>query len=873
MPCLAHIHPSTHINSTHPPTPTTPTQSQLLLHLSFELANETKQEGGRQLAGLYLKNTITAKDPATKDFKRQRWLSNVDAAIKVQIKTVVLQALQSINHRAGSTAAQVVGAIGAVELPLGQWEGLLQALLHNVINTTSDTVRVSTLQALGYICEDLSMEIGPQQEVPQKETDIILTAIVDGIRNDRPAEVRLAAATALCNSLEFCRRNMEKDGERNMIMQVICEATQCEDARVKKKAFECIAAVANLYYEKLQPYITALFELTLTCIKEGSSDAVFQAIEFWNTLCEEEMDIVEEIREYQEFGNVAGAEPDQAPRQCFLYVENALPHLVPLLTELLAKQDEHHDEDTWNVAMAGGTCLSLVAQTVEDKILPFVVQFVVTNISHAEWRLRDAATMAFGSILDGPSSESLAQMVQGALPYLVQGLQDAHPLVKDTSAWTIGKVFELHWRCVPQEHLGAVVQALLQALGDAAPAVANKACFAIYNLAAGRVGEDYQATNPSTNYLSPFFPHLVEKLLCIAERPDGSECNLRAAAYEAVNMLVTNAAPDCYELIGQQVVPLLLMRLQQTFQMSDLTMEAKEELWNLQSLLCGTLMTCTQKLERNIAPYADKMMELLLEVFRRHRHASAHEEAFMAVGALADKLEGDFLKYMPHFQEFLHAGLRNYEDAQVCIVAVGVVGDLSRALEKKLAPFCDPIIEIFLVNLRNQDVSRAVKPHILACFGDVALQIGGEFERFLHVTMTILGQAAMTTSNYNADDDEMVEHINHLRESILDAYTGIVQGLSADNKQGLLVQPAYLQPLVSLLMAISEDPNSEEAVLKRSIGLVGDLGSKLGDKVAAAIGFNNLWVQHLYKNIDEYSDETKKIASYTRSVLERLVIR
>jgi importin subunit beta-1 len=143
------------------------------------------------------------------------------------------------------------------------------------------------------------MEIGPQQEVPQKETDIILTAIVDGIRNDRPAEVRLAAATALCNSLEFCRRNMEKDGERNMIMQVICEATQCEDARVKKKAFECIAAVANLYYDKLQPYITALFELTLTCIKEGSSEAVFQAVEFWNTLCEEEMDILEEIREYQ----------------------------------------------------------------------------------------------------------------------------------------------------------------------------------------------------------------------------------------------------------------------------------------------------------------------------------------------------------------------------------------------------------------------------------------------------------------------------------------------------------------------------------------------------------------------------------------------
>lgn len=377
----------------------------------------------------------------------------------------------------------------------------------------------------------------------------------------------------------------------------------------------------------------------------------------------QELDIQEEIREYQEYHST---DPSvSAPRHCFLYVENALPHLVPLLTETLTKQDEHHDEDSWNIAMAGGTCLSLVAQTVEDKILPHVLNFVVTNISNTDWRLREAATMAFGSILDGPSSEALRQMVSGALPYLVQGLNDAHPLVKDTSAWTIGKIFELHYACVPMEALPTVVEALRQALDDPVPAVANKACFAIYNLAHDRVSSCYPASTPSTNYLTPYFPHLVDKLLGITERPDAGEANLRAAAYEAVNMLISNAAPDCNELVGQHVVPLLLQRLQQTFQMSDLTMDAKEELWNLQSLLCGTLMTCTQKLEKNINVYADKMMELYLEVFRRHRHASAHEEAFMAVGALADKLEGDFIKYMPHFQEYLAAGLRNYEDTQV----------------------------------------------------------------------------------------------------------------------------------------------------------------------------------------------------------------
>ena len=78
-----------------------------------------------------------------------------------------------------------------------------------------------SVQALGYICEDLSLDV--TQEVPpdwKKDTDQILTAIVDGIQASRPPEVRLAAAQALRNSLEFCKGNMDNEGERNVIMQV-----------------------------------------------------------------------------------------------------------------------------------------------------------------------------------------------------------------------------------------------------------------------------------------------------------------------------------------------------------------------------------------------------------------------------------------------------------------------------------------------------------------------------------------------------------------------------------------------------------------------------------------------------------------------------
>ncbi len=64
-------------------------------------------------------------------------------------------------------------------------------------------------------------------------------------------------------------------------------------------------------------------------------------------------------------------------------------------------------------------------------------------------------------------------------------------------------------------------------------------------------------------------------------------------------------------------------------------MDDKEEQNELQSLLCGVLQVITQKISDGIKPWADKMMMLYLQVFSS-KSASVHEEALMAVGAIAN---------------------------------------------------------------------------------------------------------------------------------------------------------------------------------------------------------------------------------------------
>jgi importin subunit beta-1 len=66
---------------------------------------------------------------------------------------------------------------------------------------------------------------------------------------------------------------------------------------------------------------------------------------------------------------------------------------------------------------------------------------------------------------------------------------------------------------------------------------------------------------------------------------------------------------------------------------------------------------------------------------------------------------------------------------QVCQVSVGVLGDMCRAIGPLVAPYCDEFVNILLIDLSNPNLERSVNPHIIACFGDVALALKGRHIR------------------------------------------------------------------------------------------------------------------------------------------------
>lgn len=189
---------------------------------------------------------------------------------------------------------------------------------------------------------------------------------------------------------------------------------------------------------------------------------------------------------------------------------------------------------------------------------------------------------------------------------------------------------------------------------------------------------------------------------------------------------------------------------------------------------------------------------------------------------------------MPHFRPFLSLGLSNYEEHQVCAVAIGVVGDICRALEAKVLPYCDEIVHLLLRNLQNPNLNRNVKPPILSCFGDIALAVGGHFEKYMQITMQMLVQAS--SASIDLDNPDMVEYLNQLREGIFEAYTGVLQGLRADDKAAAF-EP-YVHGALELIRQVAEGipqgvPTDE--VVRAAAGMVGDLGLALGARGVKAM--------------------------------------
>ncbi|KAK2181291.1 hypothetical protein NP493_402g02041 [Ridgeia piscesae] len=838
---------------------------ELLKQLSDVLKHGGNSPVARMQAGIQLKNALYSKDRLLQDQYRSRWLQ-FPQDVRLHVKKNVLESLGTETVRP-SSASQCVAHIACAELTQGEWPELISLLTQNVTNPAStEMMKEASLEAIGYICQDIDPDILTTQ------SNEILTAIVHGMKKEEPSNhVKLAATNALLNSLEFTKANFDIESERHFIMQVVCEATQSSFSQVRVAALQCLVKIMSLYYQYMEHYMgPALFAITMEAMKSDIDEVALQGIEFWSNVCDEEVDLAIEFSEAQE----QGRPPERTSR---FYAKGALQYLLPILTQTLAKQEEFDDDDDWNPCKAAGVCLMLMASCCEDDVVPHILPFVKEHIKSPDWRYRDAAVMSFGSILEGPNPDMLKPIVEQAMPMLIELLKDPSVVVRDTAAWTVGRLCEIIPEAVINEqHLTPMLHALVEGL-TADPRVAANVCWAFSSLAeaayeATEVADDQ--TEPETYCLSSYFEPIVQKLLETTDRPDGSQRNLRSAAYEALMEMVKNSPKDCYVTV-QKTTMVILERLQRVLQMESHIQSTSDRVQynDLQSLLCATLQSVLRKVAPEDAPQiSDPIMTALLQMLQTSsgKSGGVQEDALLAVSTLVEVLGDNFLKYMEAFKPFLAIGLKNHEEHQVCLAAVGLTGDICRGLSNKVLPYCDDIMVMLLENLGNDQVHRSVKPQILSVFGDIALAIGPEFKKYLDVVLNTLQQASQ--AEVVRTDYDMIDYLNELREGCLEAYTGIVQGLKGDtepiNPDVNLVKP-FVPHMLQFISHIAVDEDHSDSVIAASCGLIGDLVTAFKADILPEVEKEPI-VNLLTKGRRSKTGKTKTLATWSTREIRKL---
>lgn len=640
-----------------------------------------------------MKNAFTARDYARHQELQAKWLQQTDDETKNRVKELTLQTLSSSNPQAGNAAAQVIASIAAIELPRNQWNELMPSLVKNVSDqAASDHQKQASLTTIGYICESQDSEL---RLALSAHSNPILTAVVQGARKEEAnPEVRLAAITALGDSLEFIDNNFKHDGERNYIMQVVCEATQAEDSRIQQGAFGCLNRIMALYYDNMRFYMEkALFGLTILGMKSSDEDVAKLAVEFWSTVCEEEIQIEDDN---------AQVESSDQMRPFYNFARVASNEVVPVLLQLLTQQDEDAGDDEYNTSRAAYQCLQLYSQAVAAAIIAPVLSFVEANLRAEDWHHRDAAVSAFGAIMDGPDEKVLDPIVKQALPILITMMDDQSLQVRDSTAYALGRVTAACSEAIDaQQHLPSLIESLFKGLiGNAK--MAPSCCWALMNLAERFAGDYGAATNPIT----PHFDQAVRSLLDVTARQD-AETSVRTAAYEVLNVFVQSAANESLQSIAS-LSDVIIKRIEETIplQQQVVSVEDKITLEEMQNSLCTVLQAIISRLEKEITPQGDRIMQTLLQLLTSvGAKSSVPEAVFAAISALSIAVEDDFVKYMDAFSPFLYNALGNQEEAGLCSMAIGLVSDITRSLGERSQPYCDNFMNYLLNNLRVRTFS------------------------------------------------------------------------------------------------------------------------------------------------------------------------
>ncbi|EFJ40829.1 hypothetical protein VOLCADRAFT_107966 [Volvox carteri f. nagariensis] len=630
---------------------------------------------------------------------------------------------RQLRHTSGTIASVITGLGG-----LDEWPELAAALPH-CLQAEDANVLDGALDTLYKILEDhpSQIEVELAGAGGALASSLLVPPLLQLMRS--PVDDVRCMAVACLNLMA---PHMPKGLQDNVdgYLQGLFALANDSSNRVRKEVVSGLVASTTTLADKLVPFMAQLVEYMLASNEHSDPAVALAAAEFWTAYLDLQLDpgllrpylarlipVLLKNMVFDEYDDeVAEAEAaESAPTQKEDRDQDVKPFMPrtrehgPSAGEAdggddAAGGDNGADDDdemfsAWNLRKCSAEALDMLSNNFGDDLLPVLLPIVQQRLQDTNWRSRESAILALGAVCHGCHA-GLQPYLEGMIHMLLPALQDARPMVRIITCWTLGRYS--HWLFqgvvdrgqAGRPLLNEVMAGVLRSMGDNNKFVQAAAVSSLAVIVEA-AGEGHQ--NPD-NLLEPYTKAILEALAAALTR------------YTRRGVVVTYDALACTaRVLGSRmsdpaIAGIVLPPLVHKFTSAPL---ADKDL--LATMEC--LANVTPHIGRAMEVYAKALYDKAIALAGAYIHAGQQQQqpgaeatASTAAAAGGATANGGGIEYDPNY----------------VVLALDVLSGLAQGLRASIESLvaASPLVQMLLICCSDQ--SPDIRQSAFALIGDLA---------------------------------------------------------------------------------------------------------------------------------------------------------
>ncbi len=800
--------------------------SSFLTILGTILSNESKDPKIRILSAIVIKNSLLYSE----DY-RKKWKTEISKEEKDKIKLLILSTLASSQKNIRTMAGTVISSICKIDTPITEtWPDLLPSLTNNAFNEDIN-MKLSAIETLGYVCEELNMK-----SIDSANVDKIMNALIQNlIKGENTKQVILQLLKALSYAIRLAQKNFENKNERNIIMNSIFQIGdkyQTDEDVIEKIAMLFIEMLSiSSYYDYIEEFFLQIMKFSFGIFdkyKESNEKLALFALEIILSVGDEEVSRINyDFINLNKIGN-GNYILDKKNRGYFNKISPELQKLI----EQNVKLPDDDNEDSWNISNACLKILNLMSQLADSNTMHKFYENLSNEIKKNNQGQNDINLLnnrakiwlLLGSCIARVNITDIAKILNSNIYLIFDDIrQNISMPLKKSASYIILKVTKEIPKMFDSSRLGKIIELLSAEIKASQDNIymANL-CRSLQNLI--KCYGDLE-TNKSSSSLSPYFEIILNNLFVGAEQDIK---NYQASAkttlsrFMTIGTLIEYSSHDKQFQISQ-IIKQFLIQIESTQNNIDTMIKAgidKETIFQIQEYYFSLLQKLFNKYKTKIElDFADKIWQLTEALFKYRQ--TVFDEANLAMSALARNMGETFEPIFKKYYPYVEYSIKYYSNNSLSKSGLVSLMHCIISVQKNIDKTKDIISTLIDVCVSNE-VEKKNKTIAISIIGYVAMFEGTNFSIYIDPVMKLLFSAAQMGFNlgYNIDE-ELIEFVKTLRFQIIQTFTCLE--MTFNNKENNILN-SYMKDIFEFLKSCINDTKIQNLeILKSILSLINDL--------------------------------------------------